>query len=127
MSYLKVLEEDNIHIIVGLSDEEKTSNIGVTLYTIMSRLAQRYGRRRFTIHVFTTKPRPIYIEDLREMLLNNIAYTIVLRYHDYNLEEAGKLVEKLVSDKKIVYGVVEGDQAELVSLLKNKGVTVEEI
>ncbi len=127
MSYLKVLEEEDIHIIAGLSDEEKTSNIGVALYTVMSRLAQKYNRRRFTIHVFTTKPRPIYIEDLREMLLNNIAYTIVLRYHDYNFEEAEKLVEELVRDKKIVYGIVEGDQAELVSLLKNKGVLVEEI
>ncbi|ABM80094.1 hypothetical protein [Hyperthermus butylicus] len=47
---------------------------------LMAREAAR-GYRGFELHVFTTRPRPDYMETVRGIILNNIAYSLRVWYH----------------------------------------------
>ncbi len=125
MNWLKVLEEDNIHLIVGLG--EKGRDTSIASYATMSRLSAEKHKRRFTIHVVTMKPSPLYMEDLRELLQSNIAYTITVRYHDFDFQKISRLLEELKKEEKIIYGVVSSDLAELAKLLEEKGIPVEKV
>ncbi len=125
MNWLRVLEEDNIHVIIGLG--EKGRDTSIATYAAMARLSAEKRRRRFTVHVVSMKPRPLYMEDLRELLQSNIAYTITVRYHDFDFKKINELVEELLGEKRMVYGVVSSDLAELAKLLEEKGVPVEKV
>ncbi|ADI32041.1 hypothetical protein [Staphylothermus hellenicus] len=128
MEYLKVLEEDNIHVIIGVGGEENydTDRSGA-IYSELVRLANKHNKRRFTLHIVTDKPRPLYIENIRSLIQNNIVYSLTIRYHNLNFEELEKIINDLHAQNKLVYGVVEEEFAELVSFLKNKGIEVVKI
>ncbi|WP_244372411.1 hypothetical protein [Staphylothermus marinus] len=128
LEYLKVLEEDNIHVVVGVGGEENsTIDRSGVIYSELVRLANKYNKRRFTLHVVSDKPRPLYIENIRSLIQNNIVYSLTIRYHNLNFEELEKIINDLLARNKLVYGVVEEEFAELISFLRNKGVEVVKI
>ncbi len=122
MKPLKVLEEENIHIIVGVGLGEVNSS---KMYLVLSRLNRRYRRRRFTIHVVSSKPRPLYLEELRDVILNNITYTLVLRYYGYNLDRIKEIVDQAQKSGSPVYGVVLGDFQEISRVFESLGIEYE--
>lgn len=128
MEYIKILEENNIHIVLGLENGEiSDADISRILYGQLAKLAYRHGTRRFTLHVVSIKPRPLYLEDLRNFIQNNIVYSLVIRYHDLNFQELNKIVNDLLAKNKHVYGIVEKEFAELASFLEGKGIEVVKI
>ncbi len=125
MSYLKILEENNIHVILGLGENSRDKMIAT--YNVLARLSMNTGKRRFTIHVVTPKPRPLYFETLRGLLSHNIAYTIIVRYHNLDTKQLEALIDKLRSDGKTIYGIITGDLRELSEFLKSRNIPYEEI
>jgi hypothetical protein len=122
MSWLKVLEEDNVHVIIGLGNKGKEASLAA--YNEISKISMREKKRRFTLHVVSMKPRPLYFEDLRDVVLNNISLTLTIRYQDFDFEKIGKLVDQIKAENEKVIGVVSSDLEELVKLLEEKGVPV---
>ncbi|NPA99135.1 MAG: hypothetical protein GXO43_07130 [Crenarchaeota archaeon] len=125
MKNLRVLEENNAYVVLGFNG--KGSEVALTAYNEMSRLSAETGCRRFTLLIATNKPSPYYIEDLRYVLQNNIAYTIVLRYVGLNMERLSRLIEEIKSTGRPLIGVVESDMEEISRLLEEKQVKVERV
>ncbi len=119
MKLLKILEEENIHVIIGIGPSETSLS---KIYPILYRLSRKYKRRRFTIHVVSNKPRPLYLEELRDLILNNITYTFVLRYHGYSPEGIENIVNLARESGSPVYGIVLGDFQEVSHVLESLGV-----
>jgi hypothetical protein len=122
MSWLKVLEEDNVHVIIGLGDKGK--EVSIAAYNEISRINMKEKKRRFTLHVVSMKPRPLYFEDLRDVVLNNISLTLTIRYQGFDFEKIGKLVDRIKGENGEVIGIVSSDLEELAKLLEEKGVPV---
>lgn len=125
MEFLKVLEDESIHVIIGVKGNEE--GVSVATYSILSRLAGKYGVRRFTLHVVSYKPRPQYIEEIRSLIQNNIVYTLVVRYLGFDFEEIRNRINMLKQQNRPVYGIVSGDLEELASLFQSLGVPYERI
>ncbi len=124
---LKILEEENVDILVGLPDTEQVyESFSIHLFQFINNIARSTGKKRFTLHIVSIKPRPLYIEELRLLLQNNIAYTIVIRYHGHDLEKIKDFVEELKKNDSHVYGFVYHDFKELSNLLRSQGLEVEE-
>jgi len=66
--------------------------------------ASSKGFRKFAIHVISKTKSPQYLEKLRSVIQNNIAYTITVRHHNYSEEEVKKLLSML---KNIPHKVLE--------------------
>jgi len=71
----------------------KGDGIPVRVLSLMRSEARR-GYRDFELHVFTDRGRPDYMEVVREIILNNIAYGLRVWYHGSNVE----LLRKLLSE-----------------------------
>ncbi len=124
---LRILEEENVDIIVGLPDAEQVyESFSIHLFQFINNIARSTGKKRFTLHVISIKPKPLYIEELRLLLQNNIAYTIVIRYRGHDLEKIKVFVEELKKNNFHVYGFVYHDFKELSNLLRSLGLEVEE-
>ena len=122
MKSLCVLEENNTHVILGFNG--KGSDVALVAYNELARISARTKCRRFTFFIVTNKPSPYYIEDLRYVLQNNIAYTIVMRYEGLDMEKLSRLIDEIKSSGKPLIGVVESDMEEISRLLEEKGVQV---
>jgi len=66
--------------------------------------ASSKGFRKFTIHVISKTKSPLYLEKLRSLIQNNIAYTITIRHHSYGEEEIKELLSGI---KNIPHKVLE--------------------
>ncbi|GEM_PF-3402253 len=88
---ISVLEENPLHVIIVYSDS-LPSDFFKKLSTFIMLQATRSRKRRVVLHVFTNRENPLYLEDLRDLIQNNVALTITTRH--YRLEK--KLVEELL-------------------------------
>ncbi len=88
---ISVLEENPLHVIIVYSDS-LPSDFFKKLSTFIMLQATRSRKRRVVLHVFTNRENPLYLEDLRGLIQNNVALTITTRH--YRLEK--KLVEELL-------------------------------
>ncbi len=125
MRFLKVLEDDNVHIVIGVKGNG--DGVSAATYSILSRLAGKHKVRRFTLHVVSYKPRPQYIEEIRPLIQSNIAYTLVVRYLGFDFEEIKRQIIMLKQQNRPIYGIVSGDLEELASLFQSLGVPYEKI
>jgi hypothetical protein len=69
----------------------KGDGIPLRVLSLMGQEARR-GFRNFELHVFTDRERPDYMEVVREIILNNIAYGLRVWYHGSDLEALRKLL-----------------------------------
>jgi len=128
ISRLKVLEEENVDIIVGLPDTEQVyESFSIHLFYYVNNIARSTGKRRFTLHIVSIKPKPLYIEELRQFIQNNIVYTVVIRYYGCDLEKIKEYVEELKKNNPHIYGFVYHDFKELSNLLRSLDLEVEEV
>ena len=66
--------------------------IAVRVRSLMAGMAVK-GCRVFELHVFTTRPRPDYMETVRHVILNNVAYSLRVWYHGTNIEKLKELMD----------------------------------
>ncbi len=122
MKNLRVLEENNTYVILGFNG--KGSDVALAAYNELAKISAKTRCRRFTIFIVTNKPSPYYIEDMRYVLQNNIAYTIVLRYVGLDMEKLSRLIDEVKDSSKPLIGVVESEMEEVSRLLEEKQVRV---
>ncbi len=122
MKNLRVLEDNNSYIILGFNG--KGSDVALTAYNKLAKMSVETGCHRFTIFIVTNKPSPYYIEDLRYVLQNNIAFTLVLRYIGLNMDKLSRIIDEIKRSGKPLIGVVESEMEEVSRLLEEKQVQV---
>jgi hypothetical protein len=71
----------------------KGDGIPLRVLSIMGQEARR-GFRDFELHVFTDRDRPDYMEVVREIILNNIAYGLRVWYHGRDVDALRKLLSE---------------------------------
>ena len=81
------LVDNAIHIALLLDEELKNAKV---LNEIVS-LVQKERTRRIVLHIISSLPPPLYIEKLRDTLVNNIAYTIIVKYEGANIKNMERL------------------------------------
>mgnify|MGYP000495217546 CR=1 FL=1 len=69
-------EKKSFHIVVIDSGRV---DYGLVLEKIVKNGMMGYSR--FTIHVLSNHETPFHLEKLRSIIQNNIAYTLIIRYH----------------------------------------------
>jgi len=90
MNALLSFEKKAYHIVVM---DSKSIDYGKIMDEMVN--ASSKGFRKFTIHVISKTKSPLYLEKLRRLIRNNIAYTITIRHHNYSEEEVKKLLNGL--------------------------------
>jgi hypothetical protein len=123
---LKILEEDNLNIVLVYRDPLKKEHVSKILSFTMLQ-ATRSRKRRVALHVFTNKPNPLYLEDVRDIILNNIHLTLTTRYHELDPEELKKLVEELRSRGLEYYIFVQEDLKDIIQELQREKIELEKI
>ncbi len=122
MKNLRVLEEGNSYVILGFNG--KGSDVALTAYNKLAKMSAETRCRRFTLFIVTNKPSPYYIEDLRYVLQNNIAFTLVLRYIGLDMDKLSKIIDEIKGSGKPLIGVVESEMEEVSRLLEERQVQV---
>ena len=90
MNTLLSFEKKAYHIVVMDSGSMDYGEIMDEMVNASSK-----GFRKFTIHVISKTKSPLYLEKLRSLIQNNIAYTITIRHHNYGEEEVKKMLNEL--------------------------------
>ena len=101
MKTLLSFEKEAYHIVVFDSNTLDYSRI---MEEIMRGASKGY--RKFTIHVISNTKPPFYLEKLRNLIQNNIAYTLTIRHYGHDnvkdlLRELQNLPHKVLAENKI--------------------------
>lgn len=88
---------------MGLNIEDKSFHIiliaknGIDHRRVLDKISTcaSLGFRRFIIHVFTNVEKPLYLEGMRNIIFNNIAYTLILKHHKLAGENVKNLLKQL--------------------------------
>ncbi len=93
---------------------------GDKLAMAVFRLASQ-GYRRFELHVYTDMEKPMYIEEIREFIQNNIAYSLAVYSH--GLDEATGVdgYEAVVAPRSFIEKHCSGRGSVLVIELDGEG------
>ena len=55
------------------------------------------GFKKFIIHVLTKEDRPLYFEKIRDIIFENIAFTLIIKYHKMSHVNLNKFLNELRS------------------------------
>jgi len=88
---------------MGLSIEDKSFHIvliaknSVDHRRVLDKMSTyaSLGFRMFIIHVFTDVEKPLYLENMRDIIFNNITYTLILKHHKLAGENIESLLKQL--------------------------------
>ncbi|RLF02680.1 MAG: hypothetical protein DRJ64_09055 [Thermoprotei archaeon] len=81
------LMDSAIHIALLLDEEIKSAKV----LNEMASLVRKERTRRIVLHIISSSPPPLYMEKLRDALVNNIAYTIIVKYEGANVKNLERL------------------------------------
>ena len=81
--------------------------------------------RKIVIHVISSLPRPHYLAQLRDVILNNIGYTIIVRYEGSRPEDLARILSQYGPENVDV--VLDRSVKEYVSILRRFGKQYETI
>ncbi len=109
------IEDEAQHIVLVYNGNGE--NVASKALSIM--YGELRGSRRFIIHVVSPKGDIWYLEALRDLINNNIAYTLSIRYHGGAPKDLEELVRRY--GDKAVY-IIGSDMAEYKHVLKKYGV-----
>jgi len=87
-----VLENKAFHIVLitkGNVDHRKV------LDKVLS--CSSLGFKKFIIHVLTKEDRPLYFEKIRDIIFENIAFTLIIKYHKMSHVNLNKFLNELRS------------------------------
>ena len=85
-----VLEDKAFHIVLstkGNVDNKKVLDKMLNYTTL--------GFKKFVIHVLTSEDRPLYFEKIRNIIFENIAFTLIIKYYKIPHVNLDKLLNKL--------------------------------
>lgn len=102
MNLLKPVEENALFVFLIYRSLPNSNTINDIFRRINSILIKT-GLRRIVFYVYSNDGNPYYLSILRDILQNNILYSIVTRYYELSLDEIIKTVDKAYSsDSKII-------------------------
>ena len=118
------IEDNAFHIVLiyGIDGEKVISEAFAKMYS-----NELHGAKKYVIHVVSPIGNIFYLESLRDLIRNNISYTIIIRYHGDSPQDLEKLVKEL--DGNALY-IIGRDMVEYGSILEKHGirpVIVEEV
>ncbi len=96
---MSILEDRAFHVVLvskGNLDSKKVLD-KLSSYSAL-------GFRKFIIHVLTNDERPLYLEKLRNIVFENIAYTLIIEYHKLSRGGLNELLNRLENNP---YEVIE--------------------
>jgi len=114
--FLKILEENPLHVVIAY----KSSLPESTQQAILNRVnleTVKLRKRRVVLHVFSDKPTPLSLEDVRSILLNNVHLTITTRLYELSREALANTLSKLKSSGDNVLAFITRDLGEYTDLL----------
>jgi len=109
--------EENVFPIVlvyGVNGERVASEALAKMYSNELR-----GIRKFVIHVVSPIGNIYYLEPLRDLIRNNVSYTIIVRYHGDLPQDLEKLVNELGNNALYI---IDQDMPEYRSILEKYGI-----
>ena len=118
------IEDNAFHIVLiyGIDGEKVVSEASAKMYS-----NELHGVKKYVIHVVSPIGNIHYLASLRDLIRNNISYTIIIRYHGDSPQDLEKLVKEL--DGNALY-IIGRDMVEYGSILEKHGikpVIVEEV
>ena len=110
------IENDAFHMVLiyGVDGEKIISKAFAKMHS-----NELHGVKKFVIHVVSPVGNVYYLEYLRDLIRNNIAYTIIIRYHGDSPRDLEGLVKEL--NDNALY-VVSRDMVEYRSILAKHGI-----
>lgn len=84
------IEDRSFHIILIARDNVDHRRVLDKISTYAS-----LGFKRFIIHVFTNVEKPLYLKNMRNIVFNNIAYTLILKHHKLSGGSLESLLKQL--------------------------------
>jgi len=114
--FLKILEENPLHVIIAYKNSLPDS-AQQAIFNSINLETVKLRKRRVVLHVFSDKPTPLSLEDLRSILLNNVHLTITTRLYELSREALANTLSKLKSSGGSVLVFVTRDLGEYADLL----------
>ena len=85
------IEDNAFHIVLiyGIDGEKVVSEASAKMYS-----NELHGVKKYVIHVISPIGNIYYLASLRDLIRNNISYTIIIRYHGDSPQDLEKLVNE---------------------------------
>ncbi|MET1160659.1 MAG: hypothetical protein ABWW65_06835 [Thermoprotei archaeon] len=97
-----LLGDKAVHAVIVYRDTVNSDKIREIDMSIKQKAIMRRNLR-IIIHVFSNKDNPLYFEELRDIVLNNISLTLAIMHYNLSVSEFKKLLEKLPREDTIVF------------------------
>ncbi|WFO75098.1 hypothetical protein J4526_08500 [Desulfurococcaceae archaeon MEX13E-LK6-19] len=117
-----LFEENAFHVILVYNNG--SDSVATTALAKLYEIAVK-GYRRFIIHVISPMGKPYYVEKLRDLISNNIAYTLIIKYRGPNVEDLASLAHEVKDKPHLV--LVSHDMIEYYNVALTRGLSVEKI
>lgn len=117
-----LLEENSFHMI--LVYDNNSDNVSIKALAKLYEVSAK-GYRRFVVHIVSPMGKPYYVEKLRDFIVNNIAYTLTIRYHGRSVEDLSRLARVVKNKPHLV--LVPPDMDEYYKVALDHGLSVEKI
>jgi len=114
-SWVKAMESRFYNVVVVYSSCGVAKKVLSELYRLGAR-----GYKRFNIYIVSSISRPEYMECFREVIQNNVVYTLRVYYVGSKTSDLEALVSKL--DPSSTTYIIEQGLLEYMGVLDNRGI-----
>ncbi|MEM1676021.1 MAG: hypothetical protein QXX35_00760 [Desulfurococcaceae archaeon] len=123
MNLLKPVEENALFVFLIYRSLPNSNTINDIFRRINSILIKT-GLRRIVFYVYSNDGNPYYLSILRDILQNNILYSIVTRYYELSLDEIIKTVDKAYSSGGKIIVFIDKNLNNIVDQLIEKELNI---
>ncbi|MEM0380742.1 MAG: hypothetical protein QXP71_05380 [Desulfurococcaceae archaeon] len=123
MNLLKPVEENALFVFLIYRSLPNSNTINDIFRRINSILIKT-GLRRIVFYVYSNDGNPYYLSILRDILQNNILYSIVTRYYELSLDEIIKTVDKAYSSGSKIIVFIDKNLNNIVDQLIEKELNI---
>lgn len=120
---IKPVEENALNIVLIYRDKLSRDVIN-NIFKYVSEKLFSYSNKRIVFHVFTNRSNPHYLEDFREIIQNNVLYTIVTRHYGLTISEIDRVLSELVENGFSVEVFIDKNLGDIVDFLIKRGCSV---
>jgi len=120
---LKPVEENALFVFLIYRSLPNSNTINDIFRRINSILIKT-GLRRIVFYVYSNDGNPYYLSILRDILQNNILYSIVTRYYELSLDEIIKTVDKAYSSGSKIIVFIDKNLNNIVDQLIEKELNI---
>jgi len=123
LNLLKPVEENALFVFLIYRSLPNSNTINDIFRRINSILIKT-GLRRIVFYVYSNDGNPYYLSILRDILQNNILYSIVTRYYELSLDEIIKTVDKAYSSGSKIIVFIDKNLNNIVDQLIEKELNI---